>query len=137
MTLAYTQKLSDSNFFASTILQKLTQKSLTAQTIHLFNNTCVYFDEYPKKFKMHHINKKMKNQFFAIIDKYFFTDNKATEIYVYVVNPICNPSEQTFFYSLSSNIKVPQYLKQVGPINSQIAAVSKIIQTLNSMYTAK
>jgi len=137
MLLAYTTKLADANFFASSMLQNLKQKSLTAQTIHLFNNTCVYFDEYPKKFKMHHINRKMKTQFFAVIDKYFFTDEKATEIFVYVVNPICNPREQVYFYSLSSNLSAPKYLKQIGPINSQVAAVSKIIDKLNLLYYSK
>jgi len=131
MILLYTKKIADGNFFMSSYLTKdFKQMSLDPQAIHMFQNTAIYFEDYPKRFKIHHINFKMRSNIFLDIDKYFFKNDKnGKEVYIYVVN-LPGIEDKITFFSLNEN-KPIMNLKSAGIINSQIAAVNKIVQILN------
>jgi len=131
MILLYTKKIADGNFFMSSYITKdYKQQSLDAQAIHMFNNTAIYFSTYPNKSKIYHINLKMQHHLFLNIDRFFFKNDKTgKEVFVYVVN-LPGIDEKITFFTLNEN-KPMMNLKSAGIINSQLAAVSKIVQVLN------
>ena len=133
MVIAYTDKLSDANFFLSSYLPNYKQVDLKPQVMHLFLQTAIYFDEYPIKFKKIHLNRTMKNQVFYHIDRYKFENQQEhKQVFIYVLHGICEDQKDLYFYTMNEQI-APNYLKTIGVINSQIAAVNKIVDTVNKL----
>jgi len=134
MILIYTDKLSEANLFLQTYLSNFKQITVEPQALHLFNNTAIYFDKYPQKFRILHINKKQRSQLFFVIDKFFYKNEKEhKEVYSYVLHLINSDFKLVFFSINGTNNPRPNF-KVAGLINSQIAAVNKIVETVNKNY---
>ena len=134
MILIYTNKLSEADLFIQTYMKDYKQRNLEAQALHMFDNTAIYFEKYPQKFRIIHINKKQRSQLFFNIDKYFFENQKESkQIYVYVLHLI-NSDKKIIFFSLNGDRNPRANFKVAGLINSQIAAVNKIVESINKNY---
>ena len=134
MVLVYTDKLSEANLFVQTYLSSYKEKSVDLQALHLFNNSGIYFEKYPQKFRIIHANKKQRSQLFFVVDRFFYVNEKEhKEVYSYVLHLI-NSDFKLIFFSLNEKNSPRPTLKVAGMINSQIAAINKIVDTINKKY---